>query len=134
MGQNTDTLRQGYEAFGRGDLDGAAEAWHDDVRWEGTNSKRVPGGGTREGKDDVKQSLMEVVQAFDDFSATPDEFIEDGETVVVLGHTEASPKGGGERIKVPFVHVFRFRDGKVERVQILTDTAVVAEALEGGGQ
>ena len=125
---NTDTLRQGYEAFGRGDLDGAAETWHDDVRWEGSNAD-LPGAGVQEGKDAVKQSLVELVTAFDDFTATPDEFIEQDDTVVVLGHTEATPKGGGDRIKVPFVHVFRMRDGKAERAQLLTDTAVVADAL-----
>ncbi|MDX6699740.1 MAG: uncharacterized protein QOE65_3137 [Solirubrobacteraceae bacterium] len=128
MGQNTDTLRQGYEAFGRGDLDGASENWADDIRWEGSNAD-IPGAGVHEGTDAVKGSLVELVQAFDNFSATPDEFIEQDETVVVLGHTEATPKGGGEAIKVPFVHVWRMRDGKAERVQLLTDTAVVADAL-----
>jgi len=28
---NTDTLKQGYEAFGRGDLDGATENFADDI-------------------------------------------------------------------------------------------------------
>jgi len=133
MGQHTDTLRQGYEAYGRGDLDAAAEAWHDDIRWEGTNSTRIPGGGVREGTDAVKQSLVELVQSFDDFAVSPDEFIEQDDTVVVLGHSEGTVRGG-DRIKVPFVHIFRFRDGKAERVQVLTDTAVVAEALEKAGQ
>ena len=129
MAQNADTVRQGYEAFGRGDLDGAAEAWHDDVRGEGTGSTRIPGNGVHEGADAVKQSLAETVGAFDRFTVSPDEFIEQGETVVVLGHTEATVKGGGQDIKVPFVHIFRMRDGKAERIQILTDTAVVADAL-----
>ena len=124
---NTDTLRQGYEAFGRGDLDAASENWHDDIRWEGTEAD-LPGSGTHEGKDAVKQTLVEFVQAFDDVSVTPDEFLEQDDTVVVLGHTEGTPKGG-DRIKVPFVHVWRMRDGKAERVQLLTDTAVVADAL-----
>jgi hypothetical protein len=31
---------------------------------------------------------------------------------------------------VPFVHVWRFEGDKAKRVQTLTDTAVIAEALE----
>jgi hypothetical protein len=49
--------------------------------------------------------------------------------VVVLGHSHIGK--GGRKEQVPFVHVWRFDEGKVERVQILTDTAVAAEVLEG---
>ena len=126
---NVDTLRQGYEAYGRGDLETAMADWHDDVRWEGSESTRIPGNGVHEGKQAIAGSLMETVQAYDSFSVTPDEFIEDGDTVVALGHTEASK--GDKNAKVPFVHIFRFEGDKVKRIQILTDTAVAAELLEG---
>jgi ketosteroid isomerase-like protein len=129
MGQNTDTLKQGYEAFGNGDLEGAMKDWNDDIRWEGSESTRIPGNGVHEGKEAVAQSLQETVQAYETFTVTPDEFIEDGDTVVTLGHTEASK--GGRSEKIPFVHIWRFEGGKVKRAQILTDTAVAAELLEG---
>jgi ketosteroid isomerase-like protein len=129
MGQNTDKLKQGYEAYGRGDLETAMQDWHDDVRWEGSESTRIPGNGVHEGKQAIAGSLQETVQAYDSFSVTPDEFIEDGDTVVALGHTEASK--GDKNAKVPFVHIFRFEGDKVKRIQILTDTAVAAELLEG---
>ncbi|HEX8743298.1 MAG TPA: nuclear transport factor 2 family protein [Thermoleophilaceae bacterium] len=129
MGQNTDVLKQGYEAYGRGDLEGAMENWHDDVRWEGSNSSRVPGNGTHEGKEAIAGALAEFAQAYDSVSVVPDEFIEDGDTVVALGHTEASK--GGRSEKVPFVHIWRFEGGKVKRVQLLTDTAIAAELAEG---
>lgn len=128
MGQNTETLQQGYEAYSRGDLEAAMESWQDDVRWEGSNSSRVPGSGTHEGKQAIAGALQETVAAYDEFTVHPDEFIEDGETVVVLGHSHISK--GGRNEQVPFVHVWRFDEGKVERVQILTDTAVAAEVLE----
>ena len=129
MGQNTDTLKQGYERFGQGDLEGAMENWHDDIRWEGSESTRIPGNGVHEGKQAIAGALQETVGAYDQFTVTPDEFIEDGETVVALGHTEASK--GDKSAKLPFVHIWRFEGGKAKRVQILTDTAVAAEMLEG---
>ena len=129
MGQNTDKLKEGYEAYGRGDLEAAMKDWHDDVRWEGSESTRIPGNGVHEGKQAIAGSLQETVQAYDSFSVTPDEFLEDGDTAVVLGHTEASK--GDRSEKLPFVHIWRFEGGKVKRAQILTDTAVAAELLEG---
>ena len=61
--------------------------------------------------------LGEIGDSWDDFRSTPDEFIEDGDTVVVLGHNEARAKQSGDQIKVPFVHVWRMSGGKVSRVR-----------------
>ena len=129
MSQNTDALKKGYEAFGNGDLEGAMADWHDDVRWEGSESTRIPGNGVHEGKQAIAGALQETVGSYDSFTVTPDEFLEDGDTVVALGHTEASK--GDKSAKLPFVHIWRFEGGKVKRAQILTDTAVAAEMLEG---
>ena len=129
MGQNTDTLKKGYEAFGNGDLDGALENFADDIRWEGSGSTKLPGNGVHEGKDAVRQSFIDTVSAFDKFTVEPDEFIEDGDTVVALGHGEVSK--GGRSEKLPFVHIWRFEGGKVKRAQVLTDTAVAVEVYEG---
>jgi uncharacterized protein len=126
---NIDTLRQGYEAYGRGDLDAALENWHDDARWENPNASQLPNPGEHQGKDEIRRILSETPQHWESFSVTPDEFIEDGDTAVVLGHQEAKAKESGNEVKFPFVHVYRFRDGKVERIQLLFDTAVAAEAL-----
>ena len=36
-----------------------------------------------------------------------------------------------ESIQVPFAHVWRMSDGVIKRGQILTDTSVVLQVLEG---
>lgn len=126
---NADTLRQGYEAFGRGDLDGAVENFADDIRWENPEAPQMPQNGVTEGKDGVKQLFAEVGNYWESFNLTPDEFIESGDTVVVLSHAEATGKETGKEVKLPWVHVFRFSDGQVKEVQALTDTALAADAL-----
>jgi ketosteroid isomerase-like protein len=129
MAGNVDTLKRAYQAYSQGDLDGAFENATDDFRWEGPNADELPGGGTHEGKDATKQMAAKIPEAWDDFSVEPDEWIESGDTVIVLGHSSGTPKGG-DRVKVPFVHVWRYNDeGKATRVQILTDTKVVADAM-----
>ena len=130
MSENTDVLERGYEAFNSGDLDGVAAVFHEDVRWEGSNDERVPGAGTFDGRDGALQALGQAAGAFDSMRSVPDEWIEQGDTVVVLGHTEAST--GGNDVKVPFVHVWRMEGGKVKRGQLLTDTSEILKALGSG--
>ncbi|MDQ2676182.1 MAG: nuclear transport factor 2 family protein [Actinomycetota bacterium] len=126
---NTDTLKQGYEAFGRGDLDGATQDFADDIRWENPEAPQLPNNGTTEGKENVKKLFAELGNHWESFSITPDEFIESGDTVVVLSHAEAKGKETGTEVKLPWVHVWRFNDGRVTEVQALTDTAMAAGAL-----
>ena len=129
MGEHTDTLREGYEAYGRGDLEAAMQNWADEIQWENPEAPQLPNPGTLNGKEAVAAALMEIPNYWESFSVAPDEFIEQGDSVVVLGHTEAKAKETGKDVKVPFVHVWRFDGDKVNRVQLLTDTALAADAL-----
>ena len=74
------------------------------------------------------QMLGQIAEQWESFRVTPDEFLEQGDTVVVLGHSEGKAKNGNE-VKVPFVHVWRMQDGKGKEVLALTDTLQVARAL-----
>jgi len=126
---NADTLREGYEAFGRGDLDAAVQNFADDIRWENPEAPQFPNNGVTQGKDAVKALFAELTNYWESFTITPDEFIESGETVIVLSHSESKGKDTGKEVKLPWVHVWRFRDGKVTEVQALTDTALAADAV-----
>ena len=130
MSENVDVLKRGYDAFNSGDGETLAGVFAEDVRWEGTNDERIPGAGTFESRDDVLAALGQISETFESFSTQPDEFIESGDTVVVLGHTEARTKSGND-VKVPVAHVWRMEDGVIKRGQLLTDTAEILSALEG---
>ncbi len=88
--------------------------------WEGGNSTDLPGGGEHKGKDAVLQVMGQAVGAWDEFSLSADEFYEDGDTVVVLGHTDV--KKGDQSAQLPVVHVWRWEGDEIKRLQILTDT------------
>jgi uncharacterized protein len=126
---NVETLRNGYEAFGRGDVEAATESFADDIRWENPEARQIPNPGVAQGKDAVKQIFAELGDHWESFNLTADEFLESGDTVVVLSHSEAKGKESGREVKLPWVHIFRFQDTKVTEVQALTDTALAAEAL-----
>ena len=128
MAANLDTLKQGYEAFSKGDIQTATENWADDIVWQGPASEDLPGGGEHAGKDSALQTLEEAVSAWDEFKLSADEFFVSDDTAVVLGHVNV--KKGGESAEVPVVHIWRFDDDeKIKRFQSLTDTLQSAKLL-----
>ncbi len=127
MAGRADQMRQRYQEFGEGNLEAALQDWADDFTWEGSSSTDLPGGGEHQGKDAAIKVLGEAVSAWDSFELTPDEFYEDGDTVVVLGHT--SVKKGDQSATIPVVHIWRWEGDQVKRLQVLTDTYQAAQLL-----
>ena len=128
MASNVDALKERYQRFSRGDIDGALDLWTDDFVWEGSNSPDLPGSGRHEGKQAAIEVLQRAVGAWDKFELTPDEFLEQGDTIVVLGHTDVAK--GDRSARLPVVHIWRLRgEGEICRLQILTDTLEAARML-----
>jgi ketosteroid isomerase-like protein len=129
MGEHVDALRERYLAFAQGDLETALGLAHDDVLWQGTPVLDVPGAGEHQGKEALARMAAEIPRNWDDFALSADQFVEEGDTVVVLGHVDARAKATGKPVKVPFAHVLTFEEGKVRRMTSLTDTALFVAAL-----
>jgi uncharacterized protein len=128
MAGKTDALRERYQRFSEGDLENALDLWTDDFVWEGASEGgELPGSGRHEGKQAAIQVLQETVGAWDKFVLSADEFVEEGDTVVVLGHTDVEKDC--RSAKLPVVHIWRFRGDDVCRLQILTDTRESARIL-----
>jgi uncharacterized protein len=126
MAGKTDALRERYERFSAGDLERALDLWTDDFVWDGAGSD-LPGSGQYEGKQAAIEVLQQAVGAWDKFELSADEFIEQGNTVVVLGHTDVAK--GGRSARTPVVHIWRYRGDQICRLQILTDTLESAKVL-----
>ena len=130
MSENLDALKRGYEAFNTGDAEVLAGIYEDDVRWEGPNTQGVPMSGVYEGKDAVLGALASIANDFEEFHVSPDEMIEQGDTIVVLSHIEGRTKAGNT-LKTPGVEIWRMSGGRANRVQTLVDTAEMKNALGG---
>ena len=130
MPDRTDTMRERYAQFSQGDLDSALQNWADDFVWQGSNSTDLPGGGEHQGRDAALGVLQQAVGAWDEFKLSADEFFEDGDTVVVLGHTDV--RKGDQSASLPVVHIWRWEGDQVKRLQVLTDTHQAAQLLGVG--
>ena len=127
MAGKIDQMRERYDKFSQGDIDGATDLWADDFVWDGGDSSELPGGGEHNGKQEALEVLGQVVGSWDEFRLTPDEFLEEGDTVVVLGHTDV--KKGDQSAELPVVHIWRWEGDQIKRFQILTDTFQTAKLL-----
>ncbi len=126
MASKADALKERYERFSQGDLPGALDLWTDDFVWDGDESG-LPGSGRHEGKQAAIDVLQQAVGAWDTFELNADEFVEQGDTVVVLGHSDVAK--GDRTARLPFVHIWRYRGEEICRLQILTDTLGTARLL-----
>ena len=127
MAGKIDQMRERYDKFSQGDIEGATDLWADDFVWQGANSTDLPGGGEHRGKNEALQVMQQAVGAWDQFDLHADEFFEQGDTVVVLGHTDV--KKGDKSASTPVVHIWRWEGDQVKRFQVLADTHQAAQLL-----
>ena len=128
MADNSDTIRNLYDAFARADIPAVLAALAPNVSW--TEAEGFPYGGTYTGPDAVLHNVfMKLGTEWEGFAAVPHEFIADRDTVVALGEYSGTYKATGKGFSAPFAHVWKFRNGKVATFRQHTDTAVVQKAL-----
>jgi len=115
--------QRAYVAFDRDDLDGVLADLDDAIEWQ--QAQGLPHGGTYHGIADVRKNVFDPLDRdwWDEFTATPHQFIDGGDEIVVLGRYRGTAKGSGRALDVPFVHVWTITGEKVVRFRQFLDTA-----------
>lgn len=129
--QNVATIKQMYDAFGRGDLETILTLVTDDVDWStDAATESAPWYGPRHGKDGVRSFFAGIAQTGPVTEFTPLSYTsnEDGDVMAFIryGFTVTAT---GKSARMHLHHYFRFRDGKVCYVRSSEDTALVTAAL-----
>jgi len=124
---NVDVVQHAWDAFARGDIDGAVESIAPSAETRVPES--VPWGGTYVGPDGFRDFLYKLDKAFDTFKATPAKVLgADDNHVIVVAKTKAKLKGGGT-IEGSNVWVYQLRDGLIADAEGWADTAQALQAL-----
>ena len=126
---NLNVIRQGYDAFGRGDIEALLQSFDEQITWVTPGPPDLATSGKRTGRQEVAGFFASVNQLFDIQRFEPREFIARGDLVVVLGSETAVARSTGKVIELDWVHVFTMRNGKVAAFQEFFDTAAVVAAL-----
>jgi ketosteroid isomerase-like protein len=125
---NLETIRQGYDAFGRGDINTLLGLLDERVEWVAPGPPELITSGRHVGRQAVGEFFTAVNELFEIQRFEPREMIAQGDRVVVLGSETARVRATGKVLDLDWVHVFTVTDGVVKTFQEYFDTAqVVAE-------
>jgi ketosteroid isomerase-like protein len=126
---NVDKITRAIAAFNAGDGEGMLADFHPDVEWR--DLQHAPDVQERvRGIDSVRRILEQWNDAFDEFTAEIDEYIDAGDCVVTSTHWHAIGKGSGMVLDLRAADVYRFKDGQVVGVtQGYPDKETALESL-----
>jgi len=124
-----------YTAFAEGDMETFAGLMAPDIVWNEAEGNPYADLNPYIGPEAVMSGLMSrLVSEWEDTSVTPDEFVVEGDRVVVFGRYGETWKATGKTIDIPFVHSWTVEDAKLVAFQQYTDTAaLVATMAEPAG-
>lgn len=127
---NIELVKDAYQKFGSGDIEGLLNHLSDDVDWKTPNVEGADFTGERKGREAVGEffSLLADAEEFSKFE--PTEFIAQGDRVVVLGNSNATIKSTGRSAESDWVHVFKISDGKVTSFHEFFDSAAIERAYQ----
>jgi ketosteroid isomerase-like protein len=124
-----DIVKRSYVAFARGDLDAVMADMHPEIEWH--QAQGLPHGGLYHGLDEVRRNIFDPLDQewWEGFTADPDEFLEAGDQVVVIGRYRGIAKETRKQLDVPFVHIWSMSGDQAIRFRQYLDTAGWVGAL-----
>ena len=127
--ESLEVVKEGYAAFGRGDIAGLLTLMADDVEWTSPGTG-LPMSGTYRGVEGVANFFQKLAAEIEILSFQPREFVADGERVLVLGSQSAKVRATNRVANLEWVMSFTVRNGKIVSFSEYSDTKAIAEAYQ----
>ena len=108
-------LRDGYDAFNRGDLETVLRNFDPD--FEGHDREEIPDPRHTEGLDGALEAMANMVEMFDEYEIVPVEFVEGEDHVVVVAQQRGRGRASGVEVEDEIVHVWTVNEGKVSELR-----------------
>ena len=112
---NVELVRRVYEALLRDDLEGALELMDEEIEY--VNPDYAVESGRRYGHAGIRANVENMRASFTSWRFQPEEFIDAGDDVVVVGTFRARGRDSGIEIDRRQSRLWTIRDGKVTRYQ-----------------
>lgn len=124
---NEDRFREGYDLFGKGDLETLrTDYFTEDIVWHTSGNNALS--GDARGIDEVMQNFVKTFELTGgSFRSEIHDALANDEHGVVIGN--ASAERDGTRYEWKYTHVVHFRDGKVAESWIMTDEPEKPDAV-----
>jgi ketosteroid isomerase-like protein len=112
---NVETIRRIYDALARDDLDAAFRFMADDIEY--VNPPYAVEAGSRRGHEGIRENVEHMRGAFEHWRFQPEEFVDAGDKVVVVGTFEARGRDSGADVRGRMSRLWTLCDGRVVRYQ-----------------
>lgn len=130
---NVELIRGVYDDFAAGNVEGVLGRMSPDIVWNEAENFPYADGNPYVGPGAVAAGVFaRCGSEWDGFAAVPEEVLDAGDTVVVLGRYLGTYKATGRPQNSQFAHVWRVTDGKAVGFQQITDTLQVANVMAAG--
>jgi uncharacterized protein len=126
--ENVDLVRRGHVAFRDSGEEAIFEYLHADI--DLTPVEELLDGETFHGHDGVRRFFQMLREAFGDFGWEPQEFVDEGDHVIVVTRFFAAGRGSGVPVEAMIYNVWTVRHGKAVRVHGYLSRS---DALEAAG-
>ena len=127
----TRNVRRGLAAVNRRDFDVLLLSFGPGIEYRPAADQRPPGmDAVRHGHDGYKEVWREMIDAFEDFHAEPEELLDLGDQLLATIQYRGHGTGSGVPVNIPTFQLFRLRRGLVVWQQDFSDRS---EALEAAG-
>lgn len=128
--ENVQAVRGMYEAFGRGDIQRVLRQMDQSTEWHEAENFIYADRSPYIGPEAVLEGVfMRLASEWEGFTVTPEEWLDAGDRIVVLGIYNGTHKATGKQVRAQFAHVWSMREGRVVRFQQYTDTKQFAESV-----
>jgi ketosteroid isomerase-like protein len=127
--ENVRLVKEGYAAFGAGDLPKLLGLMSPDIVWEFPASTVIPFAGKFVGPTETARFFGAIAEHVEAEAFEPLHFVASGDRVVVLGHERFRVKSTGRTWQCEWSHAFALGAGKITNFREYTDTAVIEAAF-----
>ena len=116
----------------RGDYQPSIEALDEEVElW--VDPRTSPDAGEFRGRTAVIAWWSDFVASFEDYWIEPGELIDAGDWVVVTNRTGGRGRESGALVERDWVNTYKWRDGRIVRIEFHADMEQAMKALEAAG-
>jgi uncharacterized protein len=127
--ENVEIVKRFSRHFEQGDREKWRETFDPDVVWD-TSASRMPAAGIYHGHQGVERFFREWLGAWSDYGIEYREYIDAGDSVVIVFCQSGTGRGSGIRTERDFFAVYDLSDSKVVRYRQYESRE---EALEAAG-
>jgi hypothetical protein len=117
--QNIDAVKQAYAVAAKGDFDEMFDVIDPNIVLR--DRPESPDPRTYHGYEGVRQSLESSDDTFEGFELQPEEFIPEGDYVIVVLRMRGTGRGSGVTVEERIAHQWKIRDGKAVALQVYSD-------------